>query len=46
MTLSLKQADAERVLFAQTSGELVFALINGDSNVSTGPGITNADLFG
>lgn len=45
MTLSLKQKDAERVLFAQTSGELVFALITEDSDVSTGPGITNADLF-
>jgi pilus assembly protein CpaB len=46
MTLALDQPDAERVLFAQGAGELVFALTTQDSNVKTGPGITNADLFG
>ena len=45
MTLGLDQADAERVLNAQTSGELVFALINDASNVRPGPGTYNADLF-
>lgn len=45
MTLALDQADAEKVLFSQGTGELVFALINDDSRVQAGPGTTNADLF-
>lgn len=45
MTLAVKQADAEKVLFGQTSGELVFAVINEDSDVTPGPGTTSDDLF-
>lgn len=45
MTLALDQADAERVLLSQGSGELVFALINEDSDVDPGPGTTADDLF-
>lgn len=45
MTLALNQADAERVLFAQVSGELVFALITEDSNVNKGSGTVVGDLF-
>jgi len=45
MTLALDQQDAEKVLYSQGSGELVFALINDDSQVQAGPGTTNDDLF-
>ncbi len=45
MTLALNQADAERVLFAQVSGELVFALITDESDVNKGPGTVAGDLF-
>lgn len=45
MTLALDQPDAERVLFAQGAGELVFALITEDSNVDEGPGTGADDLF-
>ena len=38
----MDQPDAEKILFSQTSGELVFAVLNEDSNVNPGPG-TNAD---
>lgn len=45
MTLALKQADAERVLFSQTNGELVFGLLTDESDVNPGPGVTTGDLF-
>ena len=45
MTLALTQTDAERVLLSETSGELVFGLLTPDSNVNSGRGTTNADLF-
>jgi pilus assembly protein CpaB len=45
MTLALDQPDAERVLFAQGVGELVFAVINDDSDVTPGAGTGNDDLF-
>lgn len=45
MTLALEQQDAEKVLYAQGAGELVFAVINDDSRVSAGQGTTNSDLF-
>jgi pilus assembly protein CpaB len=45
MTLALEQRDVEKVLFAQTSGELVFAVINDDSDVNPGPGTSADDLF-
>ena len=45
MTLGLEQPDAEKVLFSQTNGELVFAVINDDSDVNPGPGTSTGDLF-
>jgi len=45
MTLALNQQDAEKVLFSQTSGELVFAVLDEASDVKSGPGTTNDDLF-
>ncbi len=45
MTLALDQPDAERVLFAQGVGELVFAVINDDTDISPGAGTGNDDLF-
>lgn len=45
MTLALEQKDAERVLLAQGSGELVFAVTTQDSNVRADGGLTQADLF-
>jgi len=44
-TLSLSQAQAERVLFASTHGDLSFGLLNDSSKVSPGPGVTAANLF-
>ncbi|QZY28010.1 Flp pilus assembly protein CpaB [Nocardioides coralli] len=45
MTLALDQDDAEKVLFSQTNGELVFGLMTEDSNVNSGPGVTTGTLF-
>lgn len=45
MTLALDQRDAEKVLFSQGAGELAFAVTTDQSDVSTGPGLTQADLF-
>lgn len=46
LTLSLDQAQVERVLFAQGHGELAFALLTQDSKIKTGAGTTAPDLFG
>jgi pilus assembly protein CpaB len=45
MTLALTQADAEKVLLSQKTGELAFAVLTEDSKVSPGQGVTAADLF-
>lgn len=45
MTLALEQRDAEKVLFSQTAGELVFAVLTDDSDVSSGAGTGADDLF-
>lgn len=45
MTLAVDQADAEKVLFAQSNGELAFALLTEDSDVSAGDGVTTDNLF-
>lgn len=45
MTLALSQKDAEKVLFSQTNGELVFGLLTDESNVKAGPGVTTGTLF-
>ena len=46
LTLSLSQADAEKVLYASTNGQLAFALLTADSEVGTNPGVTSQNLFG
>jgi pilus assembly protein CpaB len=46
LTLSLDQGQVEKVLLAQTQGELAFGLLTPDSKSQTGPGTTSADLFG
>lgn len=45
MTLALGQQDAEKVMFSQTTGELVFAVLDDASDVRSGPGTSNNDLF-
>jgi pilus assembly protein CpaB len=45
LTLSLDQGQVEKVLFAQTQGELAFGLLTPDSKSETGPGTTASDLF-
>lgn len=45
MTLALDQKQAQRVLFAQTSGELAFGLLTDKSTVAPGPGVTALNLF-
>jgi len=46
VTLAVSQADAERVLFASTHGELAFGLRTGNSEVEPSAGVTAANLFG
>ena len=45
VTLAVTQADAERVLFASTHGELSFGLLDEDSKVKPGPGVSLSNLF-
>jgi pilus assembly protein CpaB len=45
-TLAVSQADAERVIFASTHGELSFGLLTQTSKVQPGPGVTQDTLFG
>lgn len=44
-TLAVDQKDAERVMYAATHGELVFALLTEESKVKPGPGIGPQNLF-
>ena len=44
-TLSLDQQQVEKVLLAQTAGEMAFALLTPDSDIKPGPGTTAAELF-
>ena len=44
-TLAVSQADAERVLFASTHGDLSVGLGSQTSKVEPGPGVTEANLF-
>ena len=46
LTLAVTQSEAERVLFAASSGELAFALLNKDSETAPSRGVTEANLFG
>ena len=45
LTLALTQAQAQRVLFAQGSGELAFALLTSESTVRPDSGVTAESLF-
>ncbi len=45
-TLALDQASAEKILYAQTSGELNFALLTEDSTIAPTKGVNQKNLFG
>lgn len=45
-TLAVDQKEAEKVMFAATHGELSFGLLNDESKVKPGPGVTQQNLFG
>lgn len=45
LTVSLPQADAERVIFAAGNGELSLGLLTADSAVGPNPGVTAQNLF-
>lgn len=45
LTLSLNQKQVEKVLLAQTQGELAFALLTADSNIDSDGGTTASALF-
>jgi pilus assembly protein CpaB len=44
-TVAVDQAEAERLLFASTHGELTFALLNDKSQLKSGPGVSSDNLF-
>lgn len=45
LTIAVGQRDAQKVLYASSNGELAFALLNGDSDIAPGPGVTSDNLF-
>jgi pilus assembly protein CpaB len=45
LTVAVTQAEAERVLYAASNGELSFGLLNNDSKPAPSRGVTNANLF-
>jgi pilus assembly protein CpaB len=45
LTLAVSQPDAEKVLFASSSGELAFGLLNTDSQVAPSQGVNSDNLF-
>ncbi len=45
LTVAVDQKQAQKVLFASSNGELAFALLNGDSDVRSGRGVTAQNLF-
>ncbi|MBV9832676.1 MAG: Flp pilus assembly protein CpaB [Marmoricola sp.] len=45
LTLSVSQAEAQKVIFASNTGTLAFGLLNGDSQVAPSKGVTNTNLF-
>ena len=45
LTIAVDQQDAQKVLYASATGELAFALLNGDSKVEPGRGVTSQNLF-
>jgi pilus assembly protein CpaB len=46
VTVAVKQADAEKLIHAQQTGTLYFALLGGKSEVAPGNGVDNRSLFG
>jgi pilus assembly protein CpaB len=44
-TLAVNQADAEKIMFAATHGELSFGLLNDKSKVKAGSGVSSQNLF-
>ncbi len=45
LTLSVSQAEAEKILYASTHGELAFGLLNDDSQVAPSQGVDSLNLF-
>ncbi len=45
LTLAVTQAEAEKLLFATSNGELAFALLNSESQVAPSQGVTQGTLF-
>lgn len=45
LTLALSQNEAQKVLFAASNGELALGLLNKDSQVSAGAGVSSNNLF-
>jgi pilus assembly protein CpaB len=45
LTLAVSQAEAERILFASTSGELALGLMTPDSQIAASKGVTSTNLF-
>jgi pilus assembly protein CpaB len=45
MTLAVTQNEAEKIITAQSTGTLWFGLLNGQSQVKTGPGVSANNLF-
>ena len=45
LTVAVTQAEAERLLYATTNGELSFGLLNKDSKAAPSKGVTNTNLF-
>ena len=45
LTLAVTQAEAERVLYGTTNGELSFGLLNNDSKAAASKGVNSVNLF-
>jgi len=45
MTIAVDKEEAEKVLYGQANGELAFGLLNDQSSINPGPGISSQTLF-
>lgn len=45
LTIAVAQREAQKVLYAASTGELSFALLNGSSDIAPAPGVTSQNLF-
>lgn len=45
LTIAVTQRDAEKILYGQKNGELVFGLLTGNSAIKAGPATTATSLF-